>query len=100
MKLIYKVSLLILGVLFLSHAQAETCKEQYNGMYFDGVSIWKDNMNTVYCYYSKNCEGSLCPSDIYVRFGFEPADGPWRHDARMSSCKGPSSDCRFKKVEE
>lgn len=100
LKLILKTSVLILGLVFLSSANAETCKAQYNKQQFDHVNIWKSWDHTAYCYYRANCIGTACPPGaIYFMLGYEPKDGPWKSDAVLSSCSGSAEDCRFQKVE-
>lgn len=98
-KFALKLSCLILGIIFLSTANAETCKAVFNKQQFDHANIWKRD-HTVYCYYLANCTGASCPpSSIYFMLGYEPKDGPWKSDDVMSSCSQSAEDCRFKKVE-
>lgn len=98
MKSLLKISLLMLGLAFLSSANAETCKTQYNKQSFDHVTIWK-NDHTVYCYYQAACVGLACPPNaMYFILGYEPKDGPWKQNDLIWSCRAASEDCRFTKV--
>lgn len=98
MKSLLQISLLIAGLIFLSAANAETCKEKYNDQWFNHVNIWK-NDHAVYCYYEPPCEGRACPPGaIYMIYNYEPKDGPWKQNSLIWSCTAASEDCRFKKV--
>lgn len=97
-KSIFKLSCLILGLIFLSAANAETCKEKYNDQDFEHVTIWK-NDHTVYCYYHPNCATKNCPpGGMYLLYNYEPNNGPWKSNDVLSSCSVSAEDCRFKKV--
>jgi hypothetical protein len=99
-KSILKLSCLVVGLIFLSTANAETCKAEFSKQQFNHVNIWKTRDHTAYCYYRANCiNNNNCPPDaVYFLSGYEPKDGPWVSNSEMSSCSGSAEDCRFKKV--
>lgn len=95
-KLIYGISLLIVGFTFISTANAITCKETYNRQTFDHVTLWHTTDHHAVCYYWGENSGM----DFYMLYDhYEPKDGPWKKDDLFWSCSDSAEDCRFKILE-